>query len=276
MFWKCWRRWATRCCSKYINIFINGSQQPFNPTEPESARYRYTIQQQRAEISFSARGNRFSILRAQLPSPERFTISPSILEPKTQLPWSFQFYLVRTGTQGYPIERNERISTVFWMRWIHDALPTDSTRCYSEFWIYSSDDQPFIGPSSMSFESRKIGNEQQRWNKVWIAPPGARKIGVFGTWSGGKMVRVRTEPPPRVGGSQLDIRYLSKLSRFLRYLSPMILHTTQSLQTQLLREALFTFGRLHPELRILSVPFRSARIFENNVLRIWSCPQRRG
>ena len=32
-----------------------------------------------------------------------------------------------------------------------------------------------------------------------------------------------------------------------------------------LREALFTFGRLHPELRILSVPFRtfrSVRIFE--------------
>ena len=64
---------------------VNGIQQRFNPPHPESARYRYRIQQQRAEISFSARGNRFSILRAQLPSPERFTISPSILEPKTQL-----------------------------------------------------------------------------------------------------------------------------------------------------------------------------------------------
>ena len=33
------------------------------------------------------------------------------------------------------------------------------------------------------------------------------------------------------------------------------------LPMQLLREALFTFGRLHPELRILSVPFRTFRTF---------------
>ena len=44
--------------------FINRIQQPFNPTQPESAKYRCTIQQQRAEISFSPRGNRFSIPRA--------------------------------------------------------------------------------------------------------------------------------------------------------------------------------------------------------------------
>ena len=38
---------------------------------------------------------------ARLPSPERFSICTPVLEPKTQLSWSFQFYLARIGTQGY-------------------------------------------------------------------------------------------------------------------------------------------------------------------------------
>ena len=97
---------------------------------------------------------------ARLPSPERFSICTPVLEPKTQLSWSFQFYLAWTGTQGYPVERNERITTArcfgsggsMIILWTVRAVARNTSSI--EIWIHSSDDQPFIR-QSMNLESRK-------------------------------------------------------------------------------------------------------------------------